>query len=51
MSIVSGCATTGPVEIKRTCPPMLRVATYNAMAADELADYRIAVEQCQGGIK
>lgn len=45
--IVSGCTTIGPVGIKPTCPPMLRDATYNAMQADELADYRIAVEQCK----
>ena len=51
MSTVSGCTTTGNVEIRRVCPPMLRAATYNAMQADELADYRIAVEQCKGGIK
>lgn len=50
--IVSGCTTTGPVEIRYACPPMLRTATYNAMQADELADYRIAVEQCKmGGIQ
>lgn len=51
MLICNGCTTTGPVEIRHTCPPMLRAATYNAMQADELADYRIAVEQCKGGIK
>lgn len=46
-----GCAKTTAVQIKYTCPPMLRTATYNAMQADELADYRIAVEQCKmGGI-
>lgn len=45
--IVSGCTTIGDVQIKPTCPPMLRTATYNAMQADELADYRIAVEQCK----
>lgn len=43
----NGCTTTGPVQIKPTCPPMLRTATYNAMQTDELADYRIAVEQCK----
>lgn len=47
MLICGGCTTTGPVQIKPTCPPMLRAATYNAMQADELADYRIAVEQCK----
>lgn len=44
---LSGCANTGNVQIKHTCPPMLREATYQAMQADELADYRIAVEQCK----
>lgn len=44
---LSGCASTGNVQIKHTCPPMLREATYQAMQADELADYRIAVEQCK----
>lgn len=44
---LTGCASTGNVQIKPTCPPMLREATYQAMQADELADYRIAVEQCK----
>lgn len=44
---LSGCASTGNVQIRHTCPPMLREATYQAMQADELADYRIAVEQCK----
>ena len=44
---LTGCASTGSVQIKHTCPPMLREATYQAMQADELADYRIAVEQCK----
>lgn len=44
---LTGCASTGNVQIKHTCPPMLREATYQAMQADELADYRIAVEQCK----
>lgn len=47
--ILNGCATIGNAPIKQTCPPMLRTATYNAMQADELADYRIAVEQCKNG--
>lgn len=42
-----GCVKTTDVQIKHTCPPMLRTATYNAMQTDELADYRIAVEQCK----
>lgn len=50
MLIVSGCCPNGNVQIKHTCPPMLRTATYNAMQADELADYRIAVEQCKQGV-
>lgn len=44
---LTGCASTGNVQIKHSCPPMLREATYQAMQADELADYRIAVEQCK----
>lgn len=44
---LTGCASTGNVQIKHTCPPMLREATYQAMQPDELADYRIAVEQCK----
>ena len=46
-SILSGCATTGNVQIRTVCPPMLREATYEAMQADEVADYRIAVEKCR----
>lgn len=44
---LTGCASTGCVPNKPTCPPMLREATYRAMQPDELADYRIAVEQCK----
>jgi hypothetical protein len=44
---LTGCASTGNVQTKPTCPPMLREATYQAMQADELADYRIAVEECK----
>lgn len=47
VSILTGCCSTGNVAIKHDCPPMLRAATYQAMQADELADYRIAVEKCQ----
>lgn len=42
-----GCARTTSVQIKPVCPPMLREATYKAMQADEVADYRIAVEKCR----
>lgn len=35
------------MQIKPVCPPMLREATYKAMQADEVADYRIAVEKCR----
>jgi hypothetical protein len=35
------------VQIRTECPPMLREATYKAMQADEIADYRIAVEKCR----
>ena len=42
-----GCARTTSVQIKPVCPPMLREATYKAMQADEIADYRIAVEKCR----
>lgn len=45
--ILTGCASTGSVQIKHECPPMLREATYSAMQADEVADYRIAVEKCR----
>ena len=46
-TILTGCCSTGNVVIEHDCPPMLRAATYQAMQADELADYRIAVEKCQ----
>lgn len=42
-----GCVKTTSVQIKPACPPMLREATYKAMQADEIADYRIAVEKCR----
>ena len=42
-----GCAKTTSVQIKPVCPPMLRETTYKAMQADEIADYRIAVEKCR----
>lgn len=45
--ILTGCASTGSVQIRYECPPMLREATYKAMQADEVADYRIAVEKCR----
>ena len=46
-SILTGCVNTTSVQIKPVCPPMLREATYKAMQADEIADYRIAVEKCR----
>lgn len=46
-TILTGCAGTGDVQIRTECPPMLREATYKAMQADEVADYRIAVEKCK----
>lgn len=48
MIILTGCSLIGnePIE-KISCPPMLREKTYKAMQADELADYRIAVEKCK----
>jgi hypothetical protein len=45
--ILTGCVNTTDVQIKPVCPPMLREATYKAMQADEVADYRIAVEKCR----
>lgn len=42
-----GCCQNSGVQIKPVCPPMLREATYKAMQADEIADYRIAVEKCR----
>lgn len=45
--ILTGCVNTTDVQIKPVCPPMLREATYKAMQADEIADYRIAVEKCR----
>lgn len=45
--LLAGCARTTSVQIKPVCPPMLREATYKAMQADEVADYRIAVEKCR----
>ena len=45
--ILTGCCQHTAVQIKPTCPPMLREATYKAMQADEIADYRIAVEKCK----
>lgn len=45
--ICNGCCQHTAVQIKPTCPPMLREATYRAMQADEIADYRIAVEKCK----
>jgi H+/Cl- antiporter ClcA len=45
--ILTGCASSTSVQIKPVCPPMLREATYKAMQADEIADYRIAVEKCR----
>ena len=47
LAICNGCTTTGSVQIRTVCPPMLREATYKAMQADEVADYRIAVEKCR----
>ena len=47
LATCNGCATTGSVQIRTVCPPMLREATYKAMQADEVADYRIAVEKCK----
>ena len=35
-----------PIKIP-SCPPMLRAATYRAMAPDERRDYRIAIEKCR----
>lgn len=40
------CCPNSSVQIRTECPPMLREATYKAMQADEVADYRIAVEKC-----
>lgn len=45
--ICSGCCPSSNVQIRTECPPMLREATYKAMQADEVADYRIAVEKCR----
>ena len=45
--ILTGCYQSSAVQIKPVCPPMLREATYKAMQADEVADYRIAVEKCR----
>lgn len=45
--ILTGCCQNTSVQIKPVCPPMLREATYKAMQADEVADYRIAVEKCR----
>lgn len=45
--ILPSCVNTTSVQIKPVCPPMLREATYKAMQADEVADYRIAVEKCR----
>jgi hypothetical protein len=45
--ILPSCAKPTSVQIKPVCPPMLREATYKAMQADEIADYRIAVEKCR----
>ena len=45
--ICSGCCPNTGVQTKIECPPMLREATYKAMQADEVADYRIAVEKCR----
>ena len=42
-----GCCPSSNVQIRTECPPMLREATYKAMQADEIADYRIAVEKCR----
>lgn len=47
MTILAGCCNTTAVQIKPSCPPMLRATTYRAMQADEIADYRIAVESCK----
>lgn len=44
---LTGCCQNTSVQIKPVCPPMLREATYKAMQADEVADYRIAVEKCR----
>jgi hypothetical protein len=45
--ILTGCCQSSAVQIRTVCPPMLREATYKAMQADEVADYRIAVEKCR----
>lgn len=45
--ILTGCVSSGSVQTRIECPPMLREATYRAMQADEVADYRIAVEKCK----
>jgi hypothetical protein len=46
-TILCSCCPVTSVQIKTECPPMLREATYKAMQADEIADYRIAVEKCR----
>ena len=46
LTLPSCCPSTS-VQIRTVCPPMLREATYKAMQADEVADYRIAVEKCR----
>lgn len=47
VSTLPSCCPNTSVQIRSECPPMLREATYKAMQADEIADYRIAVEKCR----